>query len=687
MSLQYNTLDRSKHEIRLIRFLRNNKTPMEISLSCVFMDEHPQYHCLSYVWGNPTSVYPIVVDGVEILVNQNLGEAFQRIEGEDDVEFLWADALCINQKNEVEKMHQVQMMDRIYGEATVVLAWLGPEADSSGEVLDEVSRVGGIVLRNMTKVPYPLDMVDDLLAAGELSSHKAAMLTLSEINVLTDPEGTGRPRIPDCWDDIGWGHAEHQLSIEAWSAFFSRPYWRRVWILQELATARASYLLCGTRKGPLVCLCALLRFVVVVSALVPLPQAVLPWLNDFMGSSINAPILRWILDSIESRRKTKSDLLDLLRGSGSMDATVPQDRIFALSALTVDDQKIDLNYSKTLQEYLADIMRNNFLRLGFRLEPLNVSECPWASGSPSWVANHPRIQELNIIRKVQNAFYAIKINMGPHKIVQATPDFRAGGQVPWILSQQNFPRPDILRLPCQVLGRINRYSNLGPTEEDLERNRIIHDRVVNSPMPPDGSALDTDGINKWLVALSALQKLVSFLDGPDNRKLSDLHVFDNHHGGDQLVLQICSLILCPGEEIPDAFQEFYRERDSDFYLGFDALCAHSELFNLTDNWIEYRIVFREVIRICSYFTDCTQLICNDRFVFKTSNNHIGLGPDNIELGDYIVILPGTSTPQIARPVTTKLYELIGQIYIPGVMYGEGFNMQQNGDSQTWMDFC
>ncbi|PQE30559.1 Heterokaryon incompatibility protein [Rutstroemia sp. NJR-2017a WRK4] len=273
MSLQYNTLDRSKHEIRLIRFLRNNKTPMEISLSSVFMDDHPQYHCLSYVWGNPTPVYPIVADGVEILVNQNLGEALQRIEGEDDVEFLWADALCINQKNEVEKMHQVRMMDRIYGEANAVLAWLGPEADSSGEVLDEVSRVGGILIRNLFNVPYPSNKKDELSAAMNLGIHKTTMVILSWMHFLTDPENTGRPRVPDCWADIGWGHSEYRLSIEAYVAFFSRPYWRRVWILQELATARNADLLCGTRKVPLVSLCALRRFVTSAISLVSLPEA------------------------------------------------------------------------------------------------------------------------------------------------------------------------------------------------------------------------------------------------------------------------------------------------------------------------------------------------------------------------------------------------------------------------------
>jgi hypothetical protein len=155
MSLQYNELNESNNEIRLIRFLRNSKTPLQISLSTVSKDEAPRYHCLSYVWGDPTPVWPIVVDDTQVQVTHNLGEALQRVSEEQDVEFLWADALCINQMDEDEKLHQVYIMSKIYSEAIAVLAWLGPEADSSGNILDEISRVGAILIFELGRTPYP----------------------------------------------------------------------------------------------------------------------------------------------------------------------------------------------------------------------------------------------------------------------------------------------------------------------------------------------------------------------------------------------------------------------------------------------------------------------------------------------------------------------------------------------------
>lgn len=44
---------------------------------------------------------------------------------------LWVDAICINQKDIVDKSHQITLMEEIYGGADSVLVWLGEESRSS----------------------------------------------------------------------------------------------------------------------------------------------------------------------------------------------------------------------------------------------------------------------------------------------------------------------------------------------------------------------------------------------------------------------------------------------------------------------------------------------------------------------------------------------------------------------------
>lgn len=42
---------------------------------------------------------------------------------------LWADAICINQRDDVEKSLQVAQMGRVYSAAESVIVWLGEEED------------------------------------------------------------------------------------------------------------------------------------------------------------------------------------------------------------------------------------------------------------------------------------------------------------------------------------------------------------------------------------------------------------------------------------------------------------------------------------------------------------------------------------------------------------------------------
>ncbi|CAH0052464.1 unnamed protein product [Clonostachys solani] len=60
-----------------------------------------------------------------LYVTRNLENALRHLRRSKGVRILWIDALCIDQKNEAEKLVQVQKMDWIYANAYMVLIWLG----------------------------------------------------------------------------------------------------------------------------------------------------------------------------------------------------------------------------------------------------------------------------------------------------------------------------------------------------------------------------------------------------------------------------------------------------------------------------------------------------------------------------------------------------------------------------------
>lgn len=187
--ISYTPLDFVNFEFRLLTLLENEDSSKEGQICCelkhAYLDDPPQYHALSYCWGDPTVIAPILVNGLTIEVTTNLEAALRELRGQK-IKTVLVDALCINQQDPTERGLQVMRMGLIYSRAIVVLAWLGPEADDSAIVLDGLA----------TKASF---------------------------------------------------HTEF-WRVKSICALFERPYWKRVWIIQEVSKARKLEIVCGSVK-------------------------------------------------------------------------------------------------------------------------------------------------------------------------------------------------------------------------------------------------------------------------------------------------------------------------------------------------------------------------------------------------------------------------------------------------------
>jgi hypothetical protein len=144
MSPHYQALESGRSEIRLLNIVRlpNSNGNTSCQIQTVSLDDNPRYVALSYVWENPNVTNDIVLEGKKHPVTTNLWSALSHIASCFDSELdrlgenlgnhggtsptlFWIDALCINQKDTTERSHQVQLMQRIYQSATLVLSWLG----------------------------------------------------------------------------------------------------------------------------------------------------------------------------------------------------------------------------------------------------------------------------------------------------------------------------------------------------------------------------------------------------------------------------------------------------------------------------------------------------------------------------------------------------------------------------------
>jgi hypothetical protein len=145
-----------------------------------------EYTALSYTWGMETSLSTVAVNGYRLEVTKNLEIALRHLRLIDDTKTLWIDALCIDQNNILERNQQVQLMAQIYATATETIVWLGPAADGSDWVLDK-------------------------MISGEVEDNDAFAFSYRLFQLLC------------------------------------RPWWTRVWVIQEVVFSRAAIIRCGDR--------------------------------------------------------------------------------------------------------------------------------------------------------------------------------------------------------------------------------------------------------------------------------------------------------------------------------------------------------------------------------------------------------------------------------------------------------
>jgi hypothetical protein len=88
-------------------------------------DIYDHYTAVSYVWGDPNNTKVIWVDGTPLPITVNLYSALVDLRREKKTLLLWADAICINQRDDEEKLKQIAMMGRIYSVANHTVIYLG----------------------------------------------------------------------------------------------------------------------------------------------------------------------------------------------------------------------------------------------------------------------------------------------------------------------------------------------------------------------------------------------------------------------------------------------------------------------------------------------------------------------------------------------------------------------------------
>lgn len=236
-------LDRDSKQIRLLTVEAGHH---ESEICCSFTitsltaKSLPQYEALSYCWGNVKDTKTITLRhpdfrGEQIqqpfTVSANLANALRCIRQEGRNRTLWIDAICINQDDVLERSHQVSFMRSVYKSAARTLIWLG-EDDGTVDMAMELAIAIVREMMHFDQTNQPVRNVEDVNSEGhEISEH------------LRDLDKPG---------NLASQSASLQhFGSASWNAlarFLSRPWFRRVWVIQEVAVSDRATAYCGDHE-------------------------------------------------------------------------------------------------------------------------------------------------------------------------------------------------------------------------------------------------------------------------------------------------------------------------------------------------------------------------------------------------------------------------------------------------------
>jgi hypothetical protein len=125
---------------------------------------------------------------------------------------LWIDAICINPSSRAERAQEVRRMGAIYRAAARVTIWLGQDAQPGDW-------------------PFRLD-------------RHTSELTQIILNKLADCGSSDRDY--DAVAGVLHATGDMNLAVLLLLRFFLRPWWLRIWVLQELAFAKTAIVVYGS---------------------------------------------------------------------------------------------------------------------------------------------------------------------------------------------------------------------------------------------------------------------------------------------------------------------------------------------------------------------------------------------------------------------------------------------------------
>ncbi|KAH8760182.1 heterokaryon incompatibility protein-domain-containing protein [Hyaloscypha finlandica] len=573
----YDPLDTDFNAIRLLTLLSEDTNDVHCTLEHVSLINPPNYVALSYCWGDPAVTKYIKINGIAVQVTSNLEYALRHLRTKG-YSRLWVDAVCINQQDKTERSQQLLWMGSIYRRAKEVIAWTGEDIDMG---IDFINRLNG------------------------LEESTSALLTVID---------------------------SHIGEVAAFLEFLARPYWRRVWIIQELALARHVTIHCG-------------RLEISWSAL----NASIRKFDHCSETSEIINMRNLVEFKDDAAHKRPVNFLEALGRSSAALSTEPRDKVFALLGLVYDSALyIPVpNYKQSIRDICIS-MTISAMSTTSSLDIIPVL-APFSDRSllPSWCPNWFALDKSTVLR--QTGYLLRKSPILSH----------------WSV--------------CDDGDRIIHQSTVGTEAKFTVAKDVLNNDLVRL----NGFLLDH--IATIIHSHVGNGKDISVAADPALLGTSET----NPYGTEARLVTIIAKSLACGGFLFEHYQDFLR--DIYEYWGTSLMITNmqGDTHSMPDLWKdEEHAKHRAAANIVTYLA----MAKSEGVAFmSTRGGYVGWAYNGAEPGDNIYLLAGCSVPVILRPRAAGGYTILGYALVQGVMDGEIMELQSESQETrgiwegNWVD--
>ncbi|KAI0864803.1 heterokaryon incompatibility protein-domain-containing protein [Xylaria cubensis] len=744
---QYPSL-RSKRSFRVIKLLSPSRSfyppfreILNIEIDEVNIDATGEYDTLSYCWGNGLADRTVIIlrrddkkvnrEYQTIRISASLESALLSLARQANTEAtraIFADQICINQADDLEKIQQVRLMGEVYARSARTIVWLGDETRETRRFFEFSSKINSEAILSRVMGPNKAHYMNVFDAVMDPS-----------IELQTEAEKEDRTDILELV-----AHYGPIFPMRGLTEVLRRAWINRLWTVQEMCLPSNVIFRCGEQSLCYDCLRGTLNFHSIWSTYwVRMPKGPVPK-DEFRAIdaiyTLSQPFIRLVkarrmIHGSQEQQKSLYDTVvqyNVNDNKPKIGATKAEDRIYALLGLAAKDEiareaveqmEVD-NVRGTFTKFAASVVTRNVDVLLFSQKPKSPELPSWV---PDWSADPLRT---------------------PHGYSDSTtPVFCAGGRRDRaeVIAEVS---TGVLGVTAAPLGRVIRVGvcciqrDESATIENIEfmsARRFFEEidvfmeaaaqiSLANAPDISDEKRCLQSTIRLSDGGHSARQFPAQFNAATADALLQDCHRHASQWGKklidveaqNRLMSSFTGMIqstgIMPWHWTPPSEIDAIRLCATDPFAaarlwikGFflTVLDVGLVLWYIAKLWLLITIVNFRRKRATLINLDRPELAANlgkggvqselllsqewelytsnlfrniGRRLLLTDTGYVGLGPSYSKVGDAIVVIPGGSVPHILRPRTSSKVGLhnqnatwwsyVGEAYCDGIMDGE-----------------